>query len=546
MRIFRRQTILILITAVVVGSSFNSVGFGATNPEGLLINARSAEMSGSAAKALSLYRQCFKYAIVRDDAVLRAAALLLRSNDLNKAQSLLEDFLDDYDAFSVTARLALSQVFQKKGELDRALAEIERAESLRANNIPAMRLKALFLHESGQYEPSIAVATNVLKSDPKDEDTRYIRASSLYAQKKHREALADLLYLTGKNPLSLKALKLQAEAYYEFADYVRAKSSLDAVLKLEPQSIEVSERLADLYVKIGKLELATEYYQRCINLDAGVVGVRTKLGKIYLLKGQREKARIEFEQALVFDAGYDPAQYNYLKILLDDGRNDDAGRLLNSWFKDFPEKTWLASAYARILGLVGKQKDALRVMRRNMKASGYSVDAHVAMSELQERFGFKDDALETLRDGEERYPKEVSLKTALVAFYVRSGEGELAERKLQEIPREDPAFQVAQRYMDVGDRAIVPKAKNSALVPEVQSARTVASIEGGLKPPTQAASTVTVIRGETLAEVSYRVYGTHKRWPLLFKENHDRISDPNRIETGQVLRVPHWPRKGGL
>ena len=390
MKEFCRHIMLTILAVSLTANPFISgKSWAAANPGSLLASARSAEMSGSSAKALSLYRQCFKYSIVRDDAVLRVATLLLRSNELDKAQSLLEDFLDDYDSFSVTAHLALSRVFQKKGELERALVEVERAEALRTNDIQAKRLKALILYESGRYEPSIAIATNVLKSDPKDEDTRYVRASALYSQKKHREALNDLLYITAKNPISIKAFKLQAEVFSELADYTRARSSWEAALKLEPQSVEVLEQLADLYAKLGKTELATEYYQRCTSLDPSLIGVRTKLGKIFLQKGLRERARIEFEQALAFDASYDPAQYNYLKLLLDDGRNDDAGRLLKSWFRDFPEKTWLASAYARVLGLVGKQKDALRVMKRNMKASEYSVDAYVAMAELQENFSFK-------------------------------------------------------------------------------------------------------------------------------------------------------------
>ena len=208
-----------------------------------------------------------------------------------------------------------------------------------------------------------------------------------------------------------------------------------------------------------------------------------------------------------------PPRFYKHKLLLDEGRNDDAGRTLQSWFKDFPEKTWLASAYARILGLIGKQKEALYVMRRNMKASDYSVDAYIALAELQENFSLKEDSLETLQEGEEWYSAEVRLKKALAAFFVRQGESEKAEHKLQDVLKEN---------------------------------RTLASADVELNQPVQTTATAVVLRGETLAEVSYRIYGTHKRWSVLFKANHDQISDPNRIVAGQVLKVPSWSRKVGL
>jgi tetratricopeptide (TPR) repeat protein len=535
-----RYIMLTLLAASLTVIPFVSGNcWAAASSENLLASARSAEQSGNRAKAISLYRQCFKYSLVRDEAILRVATLLLSSNELDKAQSLLEEFLDDHDSFSRTARLALSRVFHKKGNFERALVEVERAEALRPNDIQTKRLKALIFYDLGQHEASIVEAGNVLKSDPNDDDTRYIRASSFFLQKKYREAINDLLYLTTKNPLSIKAFKLQAEAFYELGEYARARSSWEVAIKLEPGSVVVLERLADLHAKLGKIELATEYYQRCVGLDPSLVEVRLKLGKIFLQKGLREKARIEFEQILAVDSGYDPAQYNYLKILLDDGRYDDAGRLLAFWFNKYPEKTWLASAFARILIKVGKTKEALLVMKRNMKESEYSVDAYIATAEVQETLGLKSDAVETLHDGEKRYPQEMRLKAALVAFYVRTNETAIAERKLQEIPEEDPVYREAWRLLRFDKNEIIPKIKNKVVVQDVRETRAVASIEGDLKQPA-VASTVIVNRGETLAEVSYRVYGTHKGWTILFKENQDQLVDPNQIVTGQVLRVPHW------
>ena len=53
--------------------------------------------------------------------------------------------------------------------------------------------------------------------------------------------------------------------------------------------------------------------------------------------------------------------------------------------------------------------------------------------------------------------------------------------------------------------------------------------------------TYTVQKGETLGEISAKVYGTSRRWKQIFEANQDVLKDPNRLKVGQRLRIP----KGG-
>ncbi len=43
---------------------------------------------------------------------------------------------------------------------------------------------------------------------------------------------------------------------------------------------------------------------------------------------------------------------------------------------------------------------------------------------------------------------------------------------------------------------------------------------------------------DTLFGIAEYSYGDGNLWPRLFTANRDRISDPNLIEVGQVLRIP--------
>jgi LysM repeat protein len=57
----------------------------------------------------------------------------------------------------------------------------------------------------------------------------------------------------------------------------------------------------------------------------------------------------------------------------------------------------------------------------------------------------------------------------------------------------------------------------------------------------RAARSYTVRPGDTLAGIAQRFYGFASDWPWLYRINESKISDPNLIYPGQVLRVPRDP-----
>lgn len=48
----------------------------------------------------------------------------------------------------------------------------------------------------------------------------------------------------------------------------------------------------------------------------------------------------------------------------------------------------------------------------------------------------------------------------------------------------------------------------------------------------------TVVGGDTLSGIAQRFYGDGNQWPRIYEANRDRVSSPNLIFPGQVLRVP--------
>ncbi len=51
-------------------------------------------------------------------------------------------------------------------------------------------------------------------------------------------------------------------------------------------------------------------------------------------------------------------------------------------------------------------------------------------------------------------------------------------------------------------------------------------------------TTYTVQAGDTLSNISRKVYGTKNRWREIYRANRDRMATPESLKPGQVLRIP--------
>jgi LysM repeat protein len=67
------------------------------------------------------------------------------------------------------------------------------------------------------------------------------------------------------------------------------------------------------------------------------------------------------------------------------------------------------------------------------------------------------------------------------------------------------------------------------------------AIDPSLAPPKPAAAetqTYTVQPGDTLSKIAKQFYGNANSYMKIFEANKDKLSDPNKIQVGQVLKIP--------
>jgi nucleoid-associated protein YgaU len=58
---------------------------------------------------------------------------------------------------------------------------------------------------------------------------------------------------------------------------------------------------------------------------------------------------------------------------------------------------------------------------------------------------------------------------------------------------------------------------------------------GGASAPTKS---YTVQKGDTLSKIAKNFYGEANEYPRIFDANRDQLKDPDKIQPGQVLKIP--------
>jgi nucleoid-associated protein YgaU len=78
----------------------------------------------------------------------------------------------------------------------------------------------------------------------------------------------------------------------------------------------------------------------------------------------------------------------------------------------------------------------------------------------------------------------------------------------------------------------------SSTTPEQPAAPDFSDVKAGSSTAAAAEQTYTVVAGDSLSKIAKKLYGNANAWNTIFQANKDKISSPDLIRPGQVLRIP--------
>jgi LysM repeat protein len=102
------------------------------------------------------------------------------------------------------------------------------------------------------------------------------------------------------------------------------------------------------------------------------------------------------------------------------------------------------------------------------------------------------------------------------------------------VKKVDPGYKDLHAEINVVPQAAQAKSA-PAPAPTHQAPVTPVSGTASAAPKEQ---TYTVVKGDTLSKISKEFYGNANAYMKIFNANRDQLNDPDKIQVGQVLKIP--------
>ncbi len=267
------------------------------------------------------------------------------------------------------ARLALAELYARKGDLQQSLDELDKIISMQgdtdqlglatgkqADNIRVRVLRIAVLMKMNKPEEALEDAKLLVEFQPDEPGYVFRLAEIYYVMKNFDEALPLYKKLQQEKPDSVQLLTRIVGIFMMQKDHDRAMEEVDAFLASYPENRAAILVKAKIYLSQGHVELAesilvaeadkgedvaatvmlaelyrnnkdndnaVKYYDKALELVPENIGIRMKLADIYLQSGQNEKAIASYEKVLKQKKDFLPAMNNLAFLYTEENKNLD-------------------------------------------------------------------------------------------------------------------------------------------------------------------------------------------------------------------------------
>jgi tetratricopeptide (TPR) repeat protein len=292
-------------------------------PASTTISAGPTPPRGTTPRALEYYNQ----AVERDQ---RNPDLF---NDRGSTFSVLGDLdkaLADFDkAISLKSDYALGHanrawVLAAKNKHEEAVAEYDMAIKLDPSVPERFNDRGYFLLRTGQYDRAIAKPgfsmalenrgwaywlkgdldkaladfDEAVRLNPDDLNVLTDRSAILDDKGDYDRAIADLDKVLAKQPDNGRALNGRAWAHAQNGDLDKALADSERAVAILPGKANVLHTRAWIYMNKGVLDLALADFDKAIGIDPELAGAYADRGRAFELKGDRDKAIADYRKSL--------------------------------------------------------------------------------------------------------------------------------------------------------------------------------------------------------------------------------------------------------
>jgi tetratricopeptide (TPR) repeat protein len=235
-------------------------------------------------------------------------------------------------------RLNLALLYYKMGKIDDAVTELEKVHVEEPANHQAVLLLADCYLRMAREDDVIRILEPEEQKYPDDMAVAYMLGTALIRQKRvdEGELLVDRILRNGD---SAEAHLMMGSAKMNVQDYAGARDEFAKAVALNPNLPEVHVLYAKALVFTGDSDMSAKEYKTELTVDPYNFDANLQLGATARQEQDYVQAEKYFERAQESRPGDPGVRYQLALVAIDQGRLDDARKILEGLVKESPQFT---------------------------------------------------------------------------------------------------------------------------------------------------------------------------------------------------------------
>jgi arylsulfatase A-like enzyme/Tfp pilus assembly protein PilF len=272
-------------------------------------------------------------------------------------------------------------------------------------------------------------------------------------------------------------MKLERARHQSRRKPKKALALYEEIIAAHPQISEARMALARIYARQNRHDKAVETLEAALELQPLSTVLKSALSNAFAAKGDFEKAEALLLNVLEQVPGDDTARNQYMRLLLNQAKMDEAFKLASQWNQEDPRNLSYDAYLGIILSRVGRLDEAVPYLERSLKDDMPRAFVHSSLAMVAISKGQLEDALEHLLAESEWFPEDTRTRTLIAQTLMRLSRWEEAAAEFKYIAtvkRRAPRARLgwAQAVFNAGDypgaaKVLEPAFKNNPKDPDI-------------------------------------------------------------------------------
>jgi tetratricopeptide (TPR) repeat protein len=300
------------------------------------------------------------------------------------------------DPYSAAMELELAILYQRQGEVKKALAHVEKALKLDPKMQEAYFLLAGLHVGLNQLEEAIQEYERILVLDPENREARLFLATLYAQQHRYPKAIRTIREILRLEPRSVVGYYYLGRFHLEIDQVAEAKKEFYRVLSMEPKFVPAIFDLAVAMEREKQYSRAIAMYRRVLRYQPNNARAWANIGRVLLILNRYGDAQKAFQKVKALEKNDAAAQFNIGLICLEQKLAEDAIKELRPLLTN-PRYQDRARYYiAMALEEKGDRRAACREYRLVDRASEQFIPARLRLAYLHFLLGEKAQARRVL------------------------------------------------------------------------------------------------------------------------------------------------------